>query len=63
MTKSKPHFESKLIWLGLFQVVFSSQDLITTFITNGDFSPSTIFTFLAGILTIAFRIMSTTTIK
>jgi len=51
----KKWYESKLIWLGILQLVASVVQFVIEFIQAGDYSPESIVMGIAGVLVIIFR--------
>ena len=55
----KRWFTSKILWIGVMQFVYGSAMMIAEFIEAVNFSPTSIASFVMGILLVVFRVWFT----
>ena len=59
MTKSKKWYQSKIVWVGIFQVVYGTIMQIAEFIEAGVYSPTAIASVVMGCMLVIFRVYFT----
>lgn len=55
----KKWYQSKILWVGVMQLVYGSAMMIAEFIEAASFAPTSIAAFVCGLLLIVFRIWFT----
>lgn len=51
----KPWYQSKTVWLGIIEALIGSLGILATFLSEGDYTASSIVLLVVGVLTIVMR--------
>lgn len=61
--ESKRWYTSKLVWMGVVECSISILQGLSEFLATGDLSPAAVVGFVAGVMTIVLRFMTTQAVE